>query len=229
MTNPDFPSPPTTKWTRALIKARRFAVASLKVAVEDFLAPITDSSARLSYIGVVVSTYLAVSAGGYFRMLSELSAAKEALLPLLYATAIWLIVCIVCAPFRARKREKDLGQWEGNRFIFNEPKLVFQKQVTAADAGKPIIFQIPDAEPGGGVELRIHADVFGQPCVAHVWPVLTYGESAQPPRLEIMRNPAMSLLAVPKTKRFQLIVEKWEPSNPSVVKVYLDTLYVPQK
>ncbi len=228
MTNPDFP-PPATKWTRPLTKARRFAFASLKIAAKDFLAPFTDSSALFSYIGVVLTTYLAVTAGGFFRVLGELSSFNQALLPLAYASLIWLLVCVVRAPFRARKEEKDLGQWEGNRFIFNEPKLVFQKQVTAADTDRPIQFEVPEAEPGGGVEIRTVVDVFGQPCVAMVYPVLTHGGSAIPNAIDLpMRNPSMQLLAVPKTRLFQLIVHKWEPSNPSVVKVYLDTLYIPQ-
>lgn len=223
MNDKAFPPPPS-KWRLRTLRPKRWAKRVASVAWGDFWSPFTDNSALYSYMGLIVATLLTVNAGGFFHLMSELSALNNLLYSLSLATLLWFLLCIIRAPFRARRQERDEGQWADNRFILREPRLVFQRQVTVEDHQKPIEFEIADAEPGGGVEFRVDVDVWSK-CVAHVFPVIPGVPLMLP---DTARNPTQALVAVPISRKFRVVVEKWAPSNPTVVSVNLISLYLPQ-
>lgn len=216
----EFPSAVRPLWQ---IKAKRFLRDWLQVSIRDFLAPLTDDAALLNLLALIVVTYLA-ALGGLFRLLEELQSVSDAIAPLIWTMPLYLLICIIRGPFRVRAEEKILGQWAGNRFVFHSPKLVFQKQISANESKDTILFCIHEAEPGGGVELRTEVDNWDQLCLAQVAPDLP----AMNTLMCVERMPVASLAAVTKSKRFRLLVEKRAPSNATVVRVFLHSIYLPQ-
>lgn len=205
------------------IKARRSLQSSARIALRDFLAPLTDDAALLNFLLIVVTVYTAASSG-LFEFLTEIAQIHDAALPLGWAILMYAVICVTRAPFRAHAEESACGQWVGNRYILNTPKLVFQKQISAADSNETITFEIPEAEPGGGVEIRTEIDVWDQLCFVRV---VSDFPGADLPNIN-MRMPLISLNSVTGSKRFRLLIQKRQPSNATVVKVFLHSLCLPQ-
>lgn len=64
------------------------------------------------------------------------------------ALVIWSVVGLIRAPFAVIAKDKALGKWARNHFLYHEPQLVFS-DIVAAEGGKTQAFElnIVDAEP----------------------------------------------------------------------------------
>lgn len=119
--------------------------------------------------------------------------------------------------------DHDKGQWNGDKFIFHEPKHIFTVEVTAADNGRQIPFKV-NLPPMASVDLSIKIDplIFDN---RNVQAQFGY-KDIRIPWDGISRH---SMLAfVPNDQTFYLETLKAIPSNSSIIKVYMNAWWPPK-
>jgi hypothetical protein len=119
--------------------------------------------------------------------------------------------------------DHDKGQWNGNKFIFDEPKHVFTVEVTAADNGRQIPFKV-NLPPMASVDLSIKIDplIFDN---RNVQARFGYKDI----RIPWDGTSRHSMLAfVPNDQTFYLETLKAIPSNSSIIKVYMNAWWPPK-
>lgn len=145
-------------WFVLLMRARRYVKACIHDTFSQTMAPLTDASARLNYIGVLIVLLLLSPRGGPDKQLSFLTTALEGLETALYAVPAFLLVNLVCALFRVRANERNLGKWFGTRFIYHEPVRLATVLVDEQDNGKHLRFAIDGPEDSSLVSYIIETD-----------------------------------------------------------------------
>jgi hypothetical protein len=73
------------------------------------------------------------------------------------ALPIWALINLVIAPIKALKAERELGSWQGARFVYREPQLVLTCEWSPIDNGKfvPTTLKV---EEGLLIDYRIEVD-----------------------------------------------------------------------
>lgn len=120
--------------------------------------------------------------------------------------------------FCVRRKEKEMGQWVGNEFIYNKPKLLLTSKVTNEHNNKPITFKISDAEAGGYVYLRIEKDGWDTNVKTSV--IRDCEQVMEPYWDRLTPNHNFMCLLTPKSKNFHLLTMK-ENQNPAIIRVYM--------
>ena len=130
----------------------------LRDAIAETAAPLTDTNSRLNFIAVLVLVYfLAPKRNPDAQILSVISN-LQTLETLLYSVPIFFALNLIFAVFRVRKKECELGEWFGSRFIYHQPRRLFTVLVDERDNGNPFSFSVDDAEDGSLVSYAIETD-----------------------------------------------------------------------
>ncbi len=141
-------------WTRT----KRYLRLWVRDAFSETLAPLTDTNARLNYIGVLVVLFLISPKWAADRQSSWLTSTFEGVGVFLYSVPLFFALNLLFATFRVRKKERELGEWFGPRFIYHEPRRLHTVLVDENDNGRPFMFCVNDAEDGALVYYVIETD-----------------------------------------------------------------------
>lgn len=134
-----------------LAKTKRVAARCPGVALNEFLAPVTDRPAFLALIQTFVAAIIIIATGSVSEMVDKFSSAALALHSLGWALLIWAVISAFRAPFIVRAKEKLKGTWHGSRYVYHSPELVATLRCKAT--GNPQLHKVvfSDAEPNSFV------------------------------------------------------------------------------
>ncbi len=74
------------------------------------------------------------------------------------ALVFWAIISLVRAPFIIVRGDRQLGRWEGNRFVFHQPFLIFARHCRPTGKVEAFKFSVPEVEPGSYIQFEIQLD-----------------------------------------------------------------------
>ncbi len=206
------------KWQTFYKKFKRKSKIWVFLFLEEAKAPIFDRSGFLQFLAFPFILYFAFSEQGLSGLIMEISNSLTFMQAILYAIPLYFIFCAIKAILCVQRKEKELGKWVKNEFIYNEPKLVFTTKITNSDNNKLFTFKIPDSEPNGYVSLRIEKDGWDTNTKATIIrdednTIMPYWDA-----LTINHNFICSI--TPKSKKFHLLTMK-ENQNPCIIRVYM--------
>lgn len=127
-------------------------------AVEQTAAPLTDSAALLAYIGTMVLVAVLGPRWGPDRQVDAAISATQAIIVFLWSLPVFFAVNLVRAIFRIRQRERALGAWLGDRFVYHEPRLALMVLVNEQDNARAHRFRLPDLPVDAFVWYEIATD-----------------------------------------------------------------------
>lgn len=188
-----------------------------RITINETLAPLTDTNARLQFLALVVLLYIILPSRGEDALSAQLINSWDALHALLYALPISFVLNGFFAIFKSQKEDRELGQWVGSRFIYHSPRHLATFVVTDADNGKLLPFKIRGLDKGVGIEVRIERDLHDDD---NSKLNVQFAFKELPIIWDNYYRPTM-LGWLPKDKVLYITTLKPTPSNPSTVKVYL--------
>lgn len=76
-----------------------------------------------------------------------------------FALIFWSVIALIRAPFSAWYKDRSLGKWSKNHFLYNDPQLVFSN-IIAPEQGKTQAFKVvfKDALPNAMVSIEFEID-----------------------------------------------------------------------
>lgn len=135
----------------------------------EALSPFTDRTGLLQFIAFPISIYLLWLDEGISAVLTEVSSTITFFEAIIWAVPFYLAFCAIRSIFSITKKENEIGQWVGNKFIYHNPHHIKTFLLTPEDDGKNIRFKangLPpnsfaylktDCEQGlGWIEIKIH-------------------------------------------------------------------------
>lgn len=74
------------------------------------------------------------------------------------ALAIWAVISLIRAPLIIIREDRKLGNWEGNRFIFRRPFLIYTRHCKPTGKVEAFKFKVSEVEPGSYIKFEIDLD-----------------------------------------------------------------------
>lgn len=145
---------------KSLVRTRtkRYVRLWLCDTASQTFAPLTDTSARLNYIGALVVLFLLFPQWRAENRWEWFTDSYDSISILVLSFPFFAVLNSIFAIFRVRKNERALGEWFGARFILHEPKRVVTALVDETDNGKPLVFEVEEAEDNALVSYVIEVD-----------------------------------------------------------------------
>lgn len=200
-------------WTRT----KRYARQWVRDAVAETIAPLTDTNARLNYIGVFVVLLLLSPRRGADKQMASLLTTLEVVETALYSIPVFFLLNFVFALFRVRKKERELGEWFGPRFVYHEPRRLITALVDEQNNHKPLRFSIDDAEHGALVSYVIETDRTDTRVKAELaWP-----GGQRPMDFGVPMNLPRGSFRLPKSREMSLLTNVEPESTLSTVRVFM--------
>jgi len=200
-------------WTRT----KRYARLWLCDAIAETVAPLTDTNARLNYIGVLILVLLLSPQRGPDKQLSSLVTSLEGLETAVYSIPVFFVLNLVFAVFRVRKKERELGEWFGPRFVYHQPRRLATALVDESDNGKPLRFGVDDAEDGALVSYAIETDrTDSRAKVELAWP-----GGQRPMDFGVPMNLPKGSFRLPESREMSLLAYVDPQSTVTTVRVFM--------
>ena len=200
-------------------RIRRYLRLYMRDAISETAAPLTDSTARLNYIGVAVLVFLlAPSRGGGAEVSSKITA-LQAFETFLYTLPIFLVLNIFFAVFRVAEQERKKGEWFGVRFVYHQPVQLATVLVDELDNDRPILFRIDDAEPNSLVKYVIETDRQD----SRVKTELAWSNGKRPIDFGAPRNSQRASFRLPKDRTMSLLCHTEPGSTVTTVRVFMNS------
>ena len=200
-----------------LSKARRYLRLWVRDAIAETLAPLTDSNARLYYIGVVVLIFLLAPRRGIEADISAKITALQGFENFLYSLPVFLLLNLFFGVFRVAKGERQKGEWFGNRFVYHQPVRLLTVLVDELDNEKPIKFKITDAEDDSLVSYIIETDRMDRRVkVELAWP-----GGKRPMDFGSPRDSSRGSFRLPNERAMSLLCNIEPASTVTTVRVYM--------
>lgn len=212
------------KWHLYKVKSRHWLRFWKRIVVEDSLAPLTDSNARLNFFAILILLFLILPERGFAPWKAQVMSTVEAITVVLYAFPLFVLLNSFLAIFKTNKTLKELGKWADHRFVYHSPQQVFTVLASDKDNDKTHVFKIEDAEIGALLEMVVNIDSPLDRVKAQVvWPkgqnlidwIGWHGEIRQSLKLPEDRLLALRTYAPPETfpVAIRVYVASWEISK----------------
>ena len=199
------------------IRARRYFRLWIRDAISETAAPLSDTSARLNYIGFLVVLFLIFPQWNIEEKATWIEASINGLIVILYSVPLFFIANLIFSIFRVKKNEQNLGEWFGNRFIYHEPQRLLTVLVDENDNETPKVFPIHDAETNSLVSYVIQTDrADNRAKVELAWPkgqrALDFGQPMNLPKASFR---------LPPERKMSLITNVESNSTVTTVRVFM--------
>lgn len=199
------------------VRARRYFRLWIRDAISETAAPLSDTSARLNYIGFLVVLFLIFPQWTLEEKATWFEASINGLIVIIYSIPLFFLANLLFSIFRVKKNEDNLGKWFGNRFIYHEPRRLLTVLVDEYDNEKPSIFPIHDAESGSLVSYVIYTDrTDNRAKVEIAWPkghrALDFGQPMNLPK---------GSFRLPTERKMSLITNVEPNSTVTTVRVFM--------
>jgi hypothetical protein len=200
-------------------RTKRYVRLWLRDAIAQTIAPLTDTNARLNYIGVLVVLFLLSQQWSLDRLSSWVDTTFNSMEIFVYSVPVFFMLNLVFALFRVRKNEKELGEWYGSRFVYHEPRRLLTVMVDENDNDKHWSFGVEDAEGGSLVSYFIETDrTDNRAKVELAWPggqrMISLGNRGP------MNLPKGSF-RLPESRRMSLLTHIEPQSTATTVRVFM--------
>ncbi|WP_394171345.1 hypothetical protein [Saccharospirillum alexandrii] len=200
-----------------IVRAKRYLRLWVRDAISETVAPLSDTSARLNYIGFLVVLFLIFPQWTLEEKATWLKALINGLIVILYSIPLFFLANLIFSIFRVKKKEASLGEWFGSRFIYHEPQRVLTVLVDENDNETPIVFPIHDAESGSLVSYVIQTDrADNRAKVEIAWPkghrALDFGQPMNLPK---------GSFRLPTERKMSLITNVERNSTVTTVRVFM--------
>ena len=203
--------------TLYLGRARRYFRLWVWDGLTQTAAPLWDTNARLNLIGVFVAVLWLGPRRGAEGEIAAAAQALQALETLLWSIPVFLVLNMFFALFRVVKREREDGSWFGPRFVYHRPRHLTTALVDERDNGRPISFQIEDAEDASLISYAIETDRTDERVkVELAWP-----GGQRPMDFGVPMNVPKGAFRLPKVRTMTLLCHVAPNSTATTVRVFM--------
>ena len=121
-------------------------------------APFVSAGALFGYLSVLISLVMVHQLLGEQAMIERSLGMLNSVWLALLSFPIWAIGCAAFAPHSAIAAERKKGSWDGERFIYFEPRLLVTTEFKETDNGMEAVFNADDIPAGAVVDYKIEID-----------------------------------------------------------------------
>jgi hypothetical protein len=127
------------------------------IFLRGLYSPIANAGAFFGLITIPFLLFFLSAFLGQKGVSGRIDTMAATVLSTIAALPIWALINLVIAPIKALNAERQLGSWQGARFLYREPQLVLTCEWRAEDNGKfvPIPLKI---DGGLLIDYRIEVD-----------------------------------------------------------------------
>jgi hypothetical protein len=128
------------------------------IFVRGLFSPIVNAGAFFGLVTIPFLLFFLSAFLGEKGLTTRIDTLGATTLATIGALPLWALINLIMAPMKALSAEKDLGAWQGFRFIYREPQLVLTAEWRPSDNGNfvPIPLKID-----GGLLIDYRIDVDG--------------------------------------------------------------------
>lgn len=211
------------KWHRS----RNFHVlryrASLwwQLTLNDCLAPITDSAARLQIVALPCLIYIVFQLKGFWATADEIRDQWLALLSLLLAVPFFIVANALLALLNVGDHERKLGLWSNGQFVYHVPQLLVTRVVSSDDHETTFPIKVAGYPKGAYIEYQWERPI---------WDTATHIALLHSPAWPCMFDNVLrssGFILLPDDLTIHVQIHKPGPSNPSIIQVKILSWYVP--
>lgn len=130
----------------------------LPLWVRGTFSPFYESSALFQFLTLPIFIFVASIVLGEDGMSDEINTLATAGIAAFLALPIWILIQLVVTPIKQRKLEREEGEWNGDRFVYHEPRRVLTCEWSTEENGHVRVFDVPDVPDGALVDYKIDLD-----------------------------------------------------------------------
>lgn len=202
----------------SFIRAWRTIKRTPPQAFRDWHGVIFDRSEFFSLCLAILTSWIGLQTASLPKVLEEAQSWVNAVQAFVYVALGWALICLIRAPFVVLKKERELGRWHGNRFIYHRPLLVATLRCRAT--GEPQFHKVifDDAEPSSFVYYELEAE--GNP-PQHLFSAMLAGDFILGEYRDIGRGlQRTGGLRIGKDKSAELMITMREDMASQTIRVY---------
>jgi len=130
----------------------------LRLCLRGIWAPLISPGALFGFLTIPFLMFFIFVLAGKAEMMEKLGLLFASTLAVVATLPVWAVLNLIVAPFRAVADERKTGDWQGQRFIYYEPKLLATSVFSPDDNGKYAEIRGEGIPPGAVIDYKIEIE-----------------------------------------------------------------------
>lgn len=195
----------------------------LKLSKQEFLAPLTDRTARLQLLSIPFLLIIIFNNEGLVATQAFAKSELTTLHAFLYALPTYAVFCLIMAGLSFHRVENQEGRWINNAYVYNLPQVIMTVRTQKIGKNEPIKFKVSDLIKGGFAELSVKSEGLDSNIKVALLPSAATNAAnapSYPPDFILETPETRSISFVSEDSTYYLYILK-DNQNPSIIRVYL--------